>query len=989
MGSAVSFWGRGSIRSLIIGLALALGSAAHGAEVNPLGLSFVETKDLRLVYFDPQLSYLAPHAVRTFTNALAFQRRVLGWEPYEKVTVFLKDFSDYGNASASPLPRNTLRFDMAPVSYAFETFSASERLYSIMNHELTHVATTDIASETDRKWRRFFGGKVFPTQPHPETLLYSYLTVPRFTVPRWYAEGSAVFMETWMAGGLGRVQSGFYEMVFRAMVRDHAHFYDPLGLDSRGTRIDFQVGSNAYLYGTRFFTWLAYAYSPEKVIQWLRRDEDSKRHYADQFEHVFGIPLERAWADWIAFERDFQAKNLAQVRTQPITPYRQLVPTAVGSSSRLYYDKGILYGAFDYQGVVAHIGALDTKTGQVRRIVDLKDTLLYKVTGLAWDPASRTLFYSNDNHALRDVMAVNVDTGEVKDLLPDSRIGELVFNPVDRSLLGIRHESALATLVRIPYPYTEWNQIYTFPYGVVPYDLDISPDGRLVSASVAEVSGEQFLKVWELERVLKGEFKPVSEFKFGTSVPESFVFSKDGRSLYGSSYYTGVSNIFRYDVASGDVEAVSNAEAGYFRPVPLDDGKLIVLHYTADGFVPAMIEPKPLKDVSAITFLGAELAEKHPVVKTWQVPAPSTVDDQKLVIDKGAYLPLKRLGVESAYPVLQGYKRKIGIGYHVFIDDPLDLGTLGITAAFTPSQDLPSNERTHVDARYQYLNWHAGAAYNRSDFYDLFGPTIRSRRGFQTDGGYDKALIFDEPRRLDFKSDLAYYHNLDALPAAQNVAATAERLVTAEAGLYYTDTRKSRGAVDDEKGIVANGVFYSNYANDTFSPQLRGGLDFGVPLPLGHSSIWLRNAAGVAHGERSDPYANFFFGGFGNNWVDAHNEKRYRDYYSMPGFDLNELSGRTFARSMLEANLPPVVFESVGTPAFYLAWLRPALFATALWTDPSDSSYRTRYNNVGAQADLRFSVLHWYEMTLSVGYAVGYKGATRSGDEWMVSLKIM
>ena len=50
---------------------------------------------------------------------------MLGWEPWEKTTVLLKDFSDYGNANASPIPRNTLRFDVAPVSYAFETFTAS------------------------------------------------------------------------------------------------------------------------------------------------------------------------------------------------------------------------------------------------------------------------------------------------------------------------------------------------------------------------------------------------------------------------------------------------------------------------------------------------------------------------------------------------------------------------------------------------------------------------------------------------------------------------------------------------------------------------------------------------------------------------------------------------------------------------------------------------------------------------------------------------
>ena len=92
----------------------------------------------------------------------------------------------------------------------------------------------DVASEQDRRWRRFFRGKVTPQTQHPESLLYSYLTVPRFTAPRWYLEGSAVFMETWMGGGLGRAQGGYDEMVFRAMVRDDARFYDPLGLESRG-----------------------------------------------------------------------------------------------------------------------------------------------------------------------------------------------------------------------------------------------------------------------------------------------------------------------------------------------------------------------------------------------------------------------------------------------------------------------------------------------------------------------------------------------------------------------------------------------------------------------------------------------------------------------------------------------------------------------------------------------------------------------------------
>ena len=65
------------------------------------------------------------------------------------------------------------------------------------------------------------------------------------------------------------------------------------------------------------------------------------------------------------------------------------------------------------------------------------------------------------------------------------------------------------------------------------------------------------------------------------------------------------------------------------------------------------------------------------------------------------------------------------------------------------------------------------------------------------------------------------------------------------------------------------------------------------------------------------------------------------------------------------------------------------MFVSALWTDPDRPAQRKDYANAGLQFDLRFSVLHWYDMTLSAGYAVGFREGRRAGDEWMVSLKIM
>ncbi len=508
---------------------------------------------------------------------------------------------------------------------------------------------------------------------------------------------------------------------------------------------------------------------------------------------------------------------------------------------------------------------------------------------------------------------------------------------------------------------------------------------------MSEVSGDQFLRVCrELGKLMpEATLKPLSEFRFGQSVPESFVFSKDARYLYGSSYYTGVSNIFRYEVATGAVEAVSNAESGFFRPVPLDDGRLLVLTYTGEGFVPATIDPIPIQDVSAITFLGAALVDKYPVLKTWQVPAPSADDDESMITSRGPWLPLHDLRLANAYPVLQGYKNAVGAGYRFNVEDPLAFARLGITAAYTPSGDVPASERGHAQLVGSYLGWRTDLAWNRSDFYDLFGPTKRSRKGYAAKLGYDDTLVYNEPLKLIVSSDIEYYDKIDTLPYEQNVPTPLSRLVTARVGMHYTDVRRSQGGVDDEKGLVWNAQLESNFADGQTVPRIYGNLDAGVELPAAHLVLAAKRRRHRERGPRSNPVANFYFGAFGNNYVDDGNVKRYRDYTSLPGFSIDQVSAQSFVREMVEWNLQPVVFESAGAPGLYVNWLRPAVFAAGLWADPGNAGFRKNYATVGTQADMRISILHWYDMTLSVGYAVGYQSGRRADSEWMISLKIL
>ena len=979
-------------RCLRVAATVALLTLATAAAADDLHLSVLETDNLRLIYSDPAQAYLVPHVVRSFENSLAWQRRVFGWQPYEKTTLLLKDTTDSGNAAARSSPNNAIAVDIAPLSRTFETFTSSERIYMLMNHELVHVETMDQWTGADDFWRKAFGGKLNPEQEHPETLLYSYLTVPRVTVPRWYLEGSAVFMETWMAGGIGRAQGAYDEMVFRAMVRDGAHFHDPLGLVSVGVKQDFQVGVNAYLYGTRFISWCALTYSPEKVLEWLKRTEGSPRYYADHFAFVFGKPLDEAWQDWIGWEQGFQAANLAEVKRYPLTPLAPITQAPLGSISRAFVDekRGVLYSAVRRTGVLAHLGAISLTDGSIQHLEDIKGPALYKVTSLLHVPQADLLLYTTDNNLIRDLNSYNLATGEAKLLQKDARIGDLALSAPDGSAYGIRQLNGLSSLVRMPPPYDSWTQVHTFPYGTDVYDIDVSPDGSLLSASIGGVDGNQKLEVFKLADLAAGTMKPVAQFAFGTAVPEGFVFSPDGRTLFGSSYYTGVSNIFRCELKSKTFEMVTNTDTGLFRPLPLADGRVIAFSYTGAGFTPVVVEkPKPLKDASAVKFLGAQIAAKYPVIRSWEAGSPARVDFESLVKRRDRYIPFREMGVDAMYPIVEGYKNTVAGGALLRLADPMGFDSLTLTASYSPGQELPESERPHAELVYKHLGWRAHASHNDADFYDLFGPTKRSRRGNAFGVGYDNPLIYDKPRELDLKVDLTEYTGLERLPDAQNVSTAFDRLLTLKTALDYSYVLNSLGNVDDEKGVRWELAAEANHVNGDTVPRYRGGLDFGLPLGPAHSTVWLINAAGAADGDRDNPFAKFFFGGFGNNYVDNGNIKRYRDYYAFPGFELNALGGRNFAKSTLEWNLPPLVFDRVGTPGFYLAWARPAIFAGALSTDFTETSRRHEVQDAGAQVDFRFQVMHRLDMTLSAGYAAGFYNGKRVDDEVMVSLKIL
>ncbi|MCK4890920.1 MAG: hypothetical protein KAS97_13375, partial [Candidatus Aminicenantes bacterium] len=659
--------------------------------------------------------------------------------------------------------------------------------------------------------------------------------------------------------------------------------------------------------------------------------------------------------------------------------------------SRSFYNKknNKAYFGVNYPGQIAHITSLDLNTGKLKKICNIKGPDLFFVTSLAYDPSSDSLFFTTDNNYWRDIKKVDIKSGKTSMLMKDARIGDLAFNRSDRSLWGVRHYLGISTLVNIPYPYNKWNQVFSWDFGNDIYDIDISPNGKTLIGAVTDAGGKQFLVKMEIENLLSGDFSYDILYDFGKFSPANFVFSDDGKFLFGSSYYSGVSNIYRYDLEKKDISIISNCKTGYFRPTPVSADSVLTFRYTSTGFIPAIIPDRTLEKVKAVKFLGNLIAENHPQVKEWSAPPPSSVDIDKFVISKGKYNKFRDIKLKSIYPVIEGYKDTRAYGFRLDLSDSIPLNSFNFTLSYSPDSSLSDKEKIHFNMNMSLSNWSFSASHNKADFYDLFGPTKTSRKGNSLELQYKKSLIFDDPKNMDIGIKLAAYYGLEKMPEFQNVDTTFDEFYSFSINLNYKNLRASLGAVDYEKGLKWGTFLTGFYVNKDIFPRIHTNLDLGIPLPVNHSAIWIRSSLGYAWGERDEPFANFYFGGFGNNWVDHRDFSQYRQHYSFPGIELNGIGGRNFGKAMIEWTLPPLLFKRLGIPSFYANWAGLSVFASGLATNFDNSEYSQLYTNIGAQLDIRFILLSNHQITLSLGYAKAFTENSFTSDEWMISVKLL
>jgi|GEM_PF-429940 len=954
-----------------------------------------ESEHFTVIYRESH-STLVPYIIRSAENSLKMLMSIFDYQPSEKIIINTYDVSDYGFGATTTIPQNYIRIEIEPLEPGYENIPYNERLQWLISHELVHIVVNDQASGIEKFSRKIFQ-KVTPEQYQPITVFYSILTNYSRYTPRWHQEAVAVFLETWMSGGFGRILGNFDEMYFRSMVLEEKEFPNDLKLDAVTTHNSFLIETLFYLYGARFAAYLALRFDSQKLIDWFKiSSEDFYHSFKNKFEIVFNEDFDDVWNDFIVYEKEFQQNNIKKLKSSEITYLKKLIDNTFGFATQPHFDpvaETILFG-YHKPHHLASILKLDLESLNAEDIASLPTPSQFQVASTAFDYNTGLFFYTTNNNQLyRDVLVLDIETGENKILFKDARIGNLTVSPLTHDLWGIKHSVGKASIIYSPYPYNTIQQLTEFPFGHEIQQMSINPSGKYLAATILNNSGEQSIVIISADSLLNsGKFISKVITKSGT--PENPSWSFDGKTLYWNAFTNGVSNIYKTEFtddffSNSAPVAVSHTLRGLFKPIEIGDDLLFAFEFTSEGLLPVVLENNPAEVLPAINYLGQEVIKKNSNVYNWYVNPSVETSSLKIKDEEEEYNSLANLKIQTFIPVITGFQKQKVLGIYTHISDPMLNHDISIEAGYSPFNENPFGPKWHFKGKYEYKKqWQVGIEHNAPDFYDLFNERKRGLIGSKFSLGYTYYWLYDNPLKIKQQSEAAYYTNLIFLN--DNLTPVSEPdFGTIQTNFNSRNLRRTIGSSDYEYGdeFSLTLLFFGTEADHNFEyvGQVYGEWDHFTTFFFNHNVFHFKLGAGYLNNNEKLFQGRFFFGGFGNRALENVDVKQYRKVFRFPGLPIYSLDTDRFIKVMIENNLPPLRFSSLGLGNHYLSHLDFAVYTQALYTK---SPLGEKLIDLGAQVNLIFK--HWFnlESTLSAGIAnAWFKGG--EDWEWFISFKLL
>lgn len=948
-----------------------------------------ESDNFQIIYRDSH-SHLVSHILLSAENSLKFLNTIFNYTPSEKIIINTYDVSDYGFGATTTVPENYIRLEVEPFEPGYEILTYNERFQWLLSHELVHIVVNDMDNNFESSLRSVIG-KVAPDKNQPLTVFFSLLTNNNRYTPRWYQEAMAVFVETWLSGGYGRVLGSYDEMHFRMMAYEGKEIPMESEIEQVTSHKSIFLESLLYIYGARFITHITNQYGINKLLQWHNLDPSRfYQGFIGRFEEIYKLNLHEAWENFTKAEKDHQQKNISLLKQAPITPLKRITEKAFGWTTQPYYDKASnsLFLGYHRSGELATIHKFNLETLESEEIVTLPSPSMVQVASLAFDEEYKLIFYTTNNNLLyRDIWLYDLKTNTDKCIFPDIRVGQLTISPVTHELFGIQHASGKPILVKSKYPYTEMKSLVVFNVGEEINQLAINRKGNLLAAVLNESNGQQSIILSDITQIDKGKpfiYKLIS----ASGSPENISWSEDGKFLYWNAYTNGVSNIYRYNLETGEIIPLTNTVVGLFRPVEISKDSIFALEYSSNGFVPVIFENKKAEKLPAINYFGQNIIEKYPEVMEWNLKPASEVISKEIIQPEKTYYGFNNLTIKTFIPVITGFQSRKVLGFFLHANDPVLVHDFVIETGVSPFKETTKDVKFHLRFKYS-LNqkYFFSIDHNAPDFFDLFNKRKRGMLGSKYTLGYSDYWVYDNPLKIKQNTELTFYQGIKFINDNLTEVRQPDFAIL-KSEFDYRYLRKTIGSIDWEDGnqlrLTVLG-YASNPSDPQYSGQLFGEWDNYNLFLLDHNVLHLKFSAGYHFLNDNLPETKFFFGGFGNRELENEPVKQFEKVFRFPGVPIYSILSDRFFKFMIENSFPPIRIPNVAVGPIELKNINISIFSQSLITDTPETN---KWIDAGAQINIMLE--HWFnlESTLSAGIARAWWNNGKD-TEWFFSWKLL
>lgn len=954
--------GRWVHRWLAVGWAaavLALPGAAPAAVTHDYNLTWVSLKSahFRVHYHDGGESR-AREVIAIAESVHARLAPLFQWTPAEPTDIVVTDEYDVTNGYTTFFPSNRVIILLAPPDEVDSLEDNSGWLDTVITHEYAHVLHLD-------KARGFPSGVRSVLGRATGYLLGFFDAFPNAYQPLWFLEGIATYYETDVARGYGRGQSSYFDMLMRMESAE-----GPKPLRQINQEVDtWPHGYVPYLYGVQWYNYLVKRYGEDKVQKLVHNYSDNIVPFRilSNTAATVGSDLDKVYSDFERERREHYGNQIAAVREKGEHVGERLSMEGYSATqARALPDGTVFYVAFDGRNDPAlrvwRAGA--AKTEKVRKIhygarIDAHPTAGVLV---AQPEVCRNVRY------YYDLYRIDPQDGASTRLTRCARYRSAAWSPDGKRIAAIHHEFGKSSLDILDAGGKPMERLWSGAGDEVVADIDWSPDGSLIAASV-----------WRRETGWNIEVFAFADKRWRSLTSDSAIdahprFSADGREIVFSSDHGGIYNIRKISVTGGAIETLSNVVGGAFYPTPTARGDIYYIGYGATGFDLYRLAP-----VARATPLAA--------------PGPSAVLPDKPAMPGGVtsedYSAWTGARPRWWFPHLIVDDSRFEIGALTSGSDVLNRHLYAVDLAYDVENNTPVGSLTYVyDRWYPIFKLYAG---RENDFYrndnddvvrirhvDTFlGEIILPWRRYDYQWALHLGAVSEQ--QSDFKLDFG----------AQPWADTEDSL--AGAAIVFNSTKFFPLSISRSHGrevrVVAENsdVFTSDYTGGVYT------LDWREFLPLGGEHVL---ALRGVYGWGTDNPKPFRLGGSdGSEWAPPllaspllYSPFNIRDY-PLRGYPegLTSLQGRRMQLVSAEYRFPIKRIERGWmTPPAAIHQLFGSVFVDngATWNDGNRAQETRTGAGIEAYADV--AALYSLRFTLRLGYAHGFD----DGGEDRVYLQI-